>query len=327
MGTVWEGILARMVLLHMIVLLTVSVYEILSTCQDRLTRAVSSADQDKLSPGPNLANLGGHAQAHDHLEKQKYVLTKHIGIVLTVENHSDLRLEDPKRYIHAGTYDNYGVPHPVEPHTKEVFIFHRKRTTYSYTAGSISWLVKDFWKDETDNMGYRLHMMWDVGYNCGTEANIVSVGFNHHKLTEDHSEWMERNQHRYFEKHRRSVKTCERQKDLLAGIEIGSGCLTNVTLKFGSKKKSSWGVPGLGSPATASFPLLTILLLLLGVVLGVVVVVGVLLRVAKTLRGKKKNIYRSSVQGDKNTVIDYHLAHDNTDEETEEEIYTTSSNK
>ena len=92
-------------------------------------------------------------------------------------------------------------------------------------------------------------------------------------------------------------------------------------------QKSSWSVPGLGSPATASFPLLTILLLLLGVVLGVVVVVGVLLRVAKTLRGKKKNIYRSSVQGDKNTVIDYHLAHDNTDEETEEEIYTTSSNK
>ena len=61
-------------------------------------------------------------------------------------------------------------------------------------------------------------------------------------------------------------------------------------------------------------------------VLGAVVVVGVLLRVAKTMRGRKKSVYRSSVDGGKNIVIDYHLANDNTDEETEDEIYTPSSN-
>ena len=90
----------------MIVLLTVSVDKILSSCQASLTRAVSSIDQDNIHPGPNLDKLGDHAQAHDHLKKQKYTLTKHIGIVLSVENYSDLRLVDPKIYIHAGTYDS-----------------------------------------------------------------------------------------------------------------------------------------------------------------------------------------------------------------------------
>ena len=84
-------------------------------------------------------------------------------------------------------------------------------------------------------MGYRLHMMWDT-YYCGTGGNIASVGFHHHKLTKDHSGWMQQNQKRYFEKHQNSVKTFAHQKNLLAGIEIGSGCLNNVTIKFARKK-------------------------------------------------------------------------------------------
>ena len=90
----------------MIVLLTVSVDEILSSTEESLTRAISSVGKDNLNPGPNLAKLGDHDQAHDHLKNQKYALTTHIGIVLTVENFSDLKLEDPRIYFHAGTYDS-----------------------------------------------------------------------------------------------------------------------------------------------------------------------------------------------------------------------------
>ena len=94
-----------------------------------------------------------------------------------------------------------------------------------------------YWKDETDQMGYRLHMMWDTKnyYYCGT-GGVASVGFYHHKITKVHSEWMKQNQKRYFDKLMNNIKNFAHQEDILAGIEIGSGCLKNVTLKFARKK-------------------------------------------------------------------------------------------
>ena len=46
---------------------------------------------------------------------------------------------------------------------------------------------------------------------------------------------------------------------------------------------------------------------------------------SKKINGKRKEVYRSSVKGDRNSEVAYHLG-DQTDEDTEEEIFRANNN-
>jgi hypothetical protein len=75
----------------------------------------------------------------------------------------------------------------------------------------------------------------------------------------------------------------------------------------------------------SGFPLATILLLVAAAVLGAVVLTGVLLKVCKRIVKRQGCVYRSSVKGDRNSEVVYHMG-EHTDEETDEDIFKANNN-
>ena len=81
--------------------------------------------------------------------------------------------------------------------------------------------------------------MWDIPsyFNCKTTPNIASVGLHSHELAEDYNTWMYPDRREgFYNLHQEKVKEFAHKKRLLAKVEIGSGCLPQVELQFGSNQ-------------------------------------------------------------------------------------------
>eukprot|EP00092_Neocalanus_flemingeri_P072467 GFUD01089214.1.p1 GENE.GFUD01089214.1~~GFUD01089214.1.p1 ORF type:complete len:318 (+),score=86.97 GFUD01089214.1:131-1084(+) len=314
-----------MILLNILILPLLTII-IATTTENTLEHVIAEVGKDKLSPGKYLEKFKGE-------DPKKYLATVgDVGIVLDIENYSGLQLEDPVIYVHAGYKDEkYGHPHNMGGTQQEVFLYHNKKRLHRRSAGSISWMItkdgKPIWENESKVS--RVHFMWDLPkYSCKSETvNTVSVGFHTH----DKAKITEELQYRYYDLHLNRARVFAHHNHFLARVNISRGCLPSVLLQFASSKKDhksdqvASSVVDKFNPLDEDFSLLSILLLSAGVMMGVVVLIGGLLQVRRRRCKGRDSIYRSSVRGDRNSEVEYHHA-EQTDEETEDEIFTANKN-
>ena len=70
--------------------------------------------------------------------------------------------------------------------------------------------------------------------------------------------------------------------------------------------------------------MVTLILIALGLILGLVILVGILIKLVNLCRNKEEKVYRSTEKGDRNKEVVYHLG-GQTDEETDEELFNITT--
>ena len=85
--------------LHIIIFLTYTRITVATTITT-LETVIAGVGEDKLSDGDNLKHLASLDNADEYLAKEG-----HVGIVLDIENYSDLVLGDPVIHLYAGEKD------------------------------------------------------------------------------------------------------------------------------------------------------------------------------------------------------------------------------
>ena len=87
-----------MVLLHCVIVLSTAILGIIATTIDTLETVITDVGEESLKDGENLEDLNAGVE--------KYLDNKgDVGIVLEIENYSDLELGDPHLHLYAGEKD------------------------------------------------------------------------------------------------------------------------------------------------------------------------------------------------------------------------------
>ena len=87
-----------MILLHVVIVLSTTILSIIATNIDTLETVIEDVGEESLKDGENLEDL--NARVEKYLNKKGDV-----GIVLEIENYSELELDDPHLHLYAGEKD------------------------------------------------------------------------------------------------------------------------------------------------------------------------------------------------------------------------------
>ena len=87
-----------MILLHVVIVLSTTILSIIATNIDTLETVIEDVGEESLKDGENLEDL--NARVEKYLNKKGDV-----GIVLEIENYSELELGDPHLHLYAGEKD------------------------------------------------------------------------------------------------------------------------------------------------------------------------------------------------------------------------------